>query len=125
MTDDNGKRKKEVPEAVLAILGKLDASKTDALWEMVDTLPNVRAFLLGAYEGNRKLPGGQLVIRVGRHGPEMIASIPAIGVEAVYTFDSFEDTVRALEHSLREETVPWVSDWRRSKKEASEWSGLA
>ena len=102
----------------------MEEQRGKSLLDMSESLPNLRAFLLGGRQADGQAPSGTLMVGQALGGTTLTMRIPLIGVEASYDLDSWYGTFEIVELDLAEGTTKWIPDYKQRRKEAGKWSGV-
>lgn len=99
-------------------------AKGNTLLDMQESLPHLRAFLLGGAQSDGQAPSGTLMIGHALGGLALTMRIPLIGVEVQYAFETWYGTLETLELDLAEGTTRWQPDYKQRRKENAKWVGV-
>ncbi len=99
-------------------------ARGNALRDMEEALPHLRAFLLGGRQADGQAPSGTVMIGHALGGIALTLRIPLIGVEVQYPLDNWYGTFETVELDLSEGTTRWTPDYKQRRKEQGKWSGV-
>jgi len=106
------------------IRANMEEQRGNALVDMQETMPHLRAFLLGGRQADGQAPSGSVMISQGLAGTSCTLRIPLLGVEVQYAFVSWFGAFETIELDLAEGTTRWSPDYKQRRKEAGKYAGL-